>query len=578
MSSLCASLLLLAKQAAEKVQRRPPQKAAATIAGALLAALLVGSAGMFGLAQCGFLSQQSAISIEGSVRNSAGEVVAGATVTLSQSERSFSAETKTQVDGRFYFSGIGAGSYRVRAESAQWGEALAEPVLVSVGEKKRIDLILGKKKPSEGNTSNAKSGDHPSAAAMDFEDKPNFTIAGVTDWSNVGLHGSGTDVRTSETLARDTLNLKSGAPEESASNRGARESEEHLRAAVARAPKSFEANHQLGEFYCHANKYAEAIPLLVVAEQLDSGNVGNEYELALSYVETGDLGRARELKQKLISNGKSSESHRMAGDIDERLGDPLGAVREYEQATRIDGSEENYFEWGSELLLHRAAQPAVEVFSKGTSAHPDSARMLTGLGAALYAAGSYDDAAMRLCSAADLKAEDPAPYVFLGKIEKASAEAFPCSEEKLARFAKDKPRNAVANYYYGLILWKRAKGSQNAEGLRRAQELLEKAVMLDPKLAEGYLQLGIVLAERGEFAQAAGAYRKAIEVNPQLGEAHYRLVQAYKRTGEEAEAQQEFQTYKQIEKADAEAIEKQRREQQQFLVILKDKPVDSRPR
>jgi hypothetical protein len=47
---------------------------------------------------------------------------------------------------------------------------------------------------------------------------------------------------------------------------------------------------------------------------------------------------------------------------------------------------------------------------------------------------------------------------------------------------------------------------------------------------------------------------------------------AYKRTGEESKAHQELQAYEQIEKTEAAALERQRRELRQFLIILKDQP------
>jgi tetratricopeptide (TPR) repeat protein len=260
------------------------------------------------------------------------------------------------------------------------------------------------------------------------------------------------------------------------------------------------------------------------------------------------------------------------------LGDPLAAVREYEQAARLEPSEQSYFEWGAELLLHRAARPAVEVFSKGAAAHPQSARMVAGLGAALYAAGSYDEAARRLCDASELKPADPAPYLFLGKMEKAAPTPLPCGEQALARFVRDQPGNALANYYYALALWKKERGSPNSARLEQAEALLEKAVAIDPKLGEAYVQLGILHFARGEFEQAIRAYKKAIEVSPHFGEAHYRLGLAYKRIGEEAKAQQEFQLHRECEKTEAAAVERQRRELRQFLVILKEQPSVTAPR
>ena len=220
----------------------------------------------------------------------------------------------------------------------------------------------------------------------------------------------------------------------------------------------------------------------------------------------------------------------------------------------------------------------MEVFAKGSSAHPNSARMLTGLGAALYSNGSSDEAARRLCEASDLQPADPTPYLFLGKIEKTIPAPLPCSERKLARFAHEQPGSAQANYYYALSLWKREKGSENAAGMRQVEELLEKAVAIDPKLGEAYLQLGILRSARGDFEQAIHDYKKAIEINPQLGEAHRQLGLAYQRTGEKVKAQEEFQAYEQAEKAEAAEIERQRRELRQFLIILKDQPAATPPR
>src|SRR5437879_11606221 len=120
----------------------------------------------------------------------------------------------------------------------------------------------------------------------------------------------------------------------------------------------------------------------------------------------------------------------------------------------------------------------------------------------------------------------------------------------MARFAQEQPGNALANYYYGVALWKRDRGSENSAGLQQAETLLEKAVNIDPKFGEGYLQLGILHSERGNFERAIHDYKKAIEISPQLGEAHYRLGSAYRRIGEESKAKHEFKIYEQVEKVE----------------------------
>ena len=145
-----------------------------------------------------------------------------------------------------------------------------------------------------------------------------------------------------------------------------------------------------------------------------------------------------------------------------------------------------------------------------------------------------------------------------------------CSTERLARFARLQPENALANYYYAVNLWKRRKGPDDAESLAQVESLLKKSVALDSRLGIGYLQLGVLYSERGDFPRAVVSYQQAIKVNPELEEAHYRLAQAYKRTGEKAKAEQELQLYDQISKKKDEAVERERRESRQFVYTLRE--------
>ena len=134
-------------------------------------------------------------------------------------------------------------------------------------------------------------------------------------------------------------------------------------------------------------------------------------------------------------------------------------------------------------------------------------------------------------------------------MEKAAPEPLPCGDEKLARFAHEQPGNALANYYYAVALWKRNKTAPEIE------QLLARAVTIDPKCGDAYVQLGTLYASRGEMPLAVGAYQKAIAASPQSGEAHYRLGQAYKRTGDEVHAEQELRAYALAEKTQTAEVE-----------------------
>jgi tetratricopeptide (TPR) repeat protein len=328
-------------------------------------------------------------------------------------------------------------------------------------------------------------------------------------------------------------------------------------------------------------KAREGLPYLERASQLNPGDYENAYELVLARSATGQYQAARTGARALLAKPnfavrQQAELHHLLGNIEEKAGDPLEAVREYQRAAELDPSEPNLFDWGADLLMHRAFEPAIEVFTEGNRLFPRSARMLAGIGVAWYARGGYDQAARSLCEASDLDPNDSNPYLLLGKMQSVETMQSECVVERLKRFVGLQPENAVANYYYALVL-SRQDGSQDANDLAQAESLLDNAVRLDPKLAPAYLQLGILYSQRGNSSKAISAYQKAIEANPQLDEAHYRLAQAYNRGGEKLKAQAELRLYEQLSKKTAEESERQRREIQQFVYTLRDGTSVSQP-
>lgn len=435
----------------------------------------------------------------GLVKDAQGTPIAGAVVKLEQAEESISIEAKTDATGKFVFSVRNPGTYFLRVQKPGFNEA-KETVSVPFPQKSCQITLRGSRTTAE-----------KPPAEMQLSDNPDFTIAGITDWTAAGGHGSDTSLRTSEALAKQTRALQERRP---------------LSADDRSAPD------------LHA------------------------------------LRKQREQLNAALAVNNSADLWRELGDIDEQLNDPLAAEREYQQSTKLDPSERNYFTWATELLLHRAVQPALEIFTKGAKIYPHSERMVAGLGAALYASGLDAQAAQQLCAASDLNTADPAPYLFLGRMVQAASETPPCAEERLARFVHDQPSNAFANYYYALALWKRAN-KPDKSAAKRVESLLENAIAASPHFAEAYLQLGIAYAATGEETEAMAEYEKAIAANPEFSEAHFRLAQACKKSGELARAQQEFRTYEQIQKTEAAAVEQQRREIRQFVVVFKDQPRNS---
>ena len=437
---------------------------------------------------------------------------------------------------------------------------------------------IGGSAKSQPSSSQNSSPGKMTAGTPEFFDEPQFIVAGVTDAYTPGGHGVDTVVRTKEALARETASLGKESTNQSqpTSAPPGAASENFLREAVEHEPNNFDANYRLGKLLVDEGKAHEAIPVLERASQHNPMDYDNAYELALAYTHDGDYQRARATARSLLTaQGKAgqdkAELHHLLGDVEEKLGNPLEAVREYQRAAELDPSEPNLFDWGAELLMHRAFEPASQVFTQGNHLFPHSVRMLVGLGVALYDRGAYGQAAQRLCEASDLNPVDPTPYLFMGKIQAVEMTQPEGMGERLERFTRLQPENALANYYYAVSVWQQRKGPEDAATSVRVESLLEKAVHLDPKFAPAYLQLGILYSERKDWHRAILSFQEATAANPRLEEAHYRLAQVYRQTGESLKAQQELQLHAQIKKETAEEAERERREIQEFVYTLRDR-------
>lgn len=472
--------------------------------------------------------------VQGHVRDSVGKPVANATVSLQSSTGAATETWNTRTDsaGAFRFVGPWTGTYMVRTGEPGSSLTIVKAVELKAGETAKVDLML--------ETASAPDDSPLAAKAPALFDEPQFTVAGIAQATNSGGHGSDTVLRNSEALVRETASLGRG------------------------------------EKTANANPAADGVLLQEGAEiqaeilrQESAGSVQAGGGSAGGEKSGGDVSIDKPTRQK-----RSELYHRLA-QIDEKLGNPLQAVQEYERAEELAPNETNLFDWASELLTHRALVPASEVFERGNKLYPRSVRMLIGLGVAWYARGSNGKAAEYLASASDLAPADPAPYLFMGRMQSSEKVISGGTLERLARFARLQPDNALANYYYAVGLWKSKEGALDLPGdgssAKEIETLLETAARLDPKLGAAQMQLGMLYAQRGDNARAVAAYQKAIEVSPELEEAHYRLALAYKKSGDEAGAAKELKLHEELAKQGEERAERERGEIQEFVVKLRDR-------
>jgi tetratricopeptide (TPR) repeat protein len=348
--------------------------------------------------------------------------------------------------------------------------------------------------------------------------------------------------------------------------------EQQFKKAVQLEPRNFDANHNLGESYVQSGKVPQAVPFLEQAQRIDPSSYDNGYDLSLAYIVTGRLADARVVLHDLLKRKNTAELHNLLGEVEEKGGQFIAAANEYQTAAHMDPSESNLFDWGSELLLHRTLEPAIEVFQQASARYPDSPRLLIGLGMALYSRGNYDDAVKALLRAADLSPADPTCYLFLSRAYDSSPSQADEVIQRFRRFAELQPQNARALYYYAMGLWKGKRAQDPSLDLQQIESLLKKSIALDPALADAHLQLGNLYSDQTKYADSIPEYARALELNPDLADAHYRLGQAYVRTGAKDRAQEQFQVYQRLREQHLADLDKQRAEIRQFVYSAKGAP------
>jgi tetratricopeptide (TPR) repeat protein len=352
--------------------------------------------------------------------------------------------------------------------------------------------------------------------------------------------------------------------------------EEQFKKALELEPQNYDADHNLGELYVRGGKVAAATPYLEQAQRIKPDSYDNGYDLALAYITTSRLADARQLLQNLLKQKDSAELHNLLGEVEETDGKFVAAANEYELAAHLDPSESNLFDWGSELLLHRTLDPAIQVFQNAAERYPNSPRLAIGLGIAYYSRGNYDDAVKSLLKAADLSPADPRVYPFLSRAYDSSPSQVDEVIARFRRFAEQQPNNGRARYYYAMSLWKGKRAQDSNLDLTQIAALLKKSIALDPSLAEAHLQLGNLYSDQQKYADSIPEYERALGLNSDLADAHYRLGQAYVHTGEKDRAQEQFQVYQKLREQHLADLDKQRADVRQFVYAAKD-PSASKP-
>jgi tetratricopeptide (TPR) repeat protein len=135
----------------------------------------------------------SAQSVDGIVRNTSGQTISGVTVSLTSG--GLRTPSVTDSTGHYRLPRLHGGTYTLHAEISGYVAANSGPFVLGETESKKIDLTL-------------------KALEAEFYDEPNFVVAGVTDPTAHGGHGSDTLLRSTEILTKEAASLGDAAKNE----------------------------------------------------------------------------------------------------------------------------------------------------------------------------------------------------------------------------------------------------------------------------------------------------------------------------------------------------------------------------
>jgi tetratricopeptide (TPR) repeat protein len=305
---------------------------------------------------------------------------------------------------------------------------------------------------------------------------------------------------------------------------------------------AFQENYRVGTRYLLEENPAAAVPYLEKAHMVCASSYPAARDLLAAYVQAGLTSQAQSLAQTVTEMHDTAEIHSLLAQLATRNRDFRSAAAEYQQAAQLDPTEANIFDFGNSLLKFQG-DSALKIFRYGTEKYPNSERLHLGLGSALYAQGLADDAVAEIYKASEMEPSDPHAMELLGNMEYIPPAMASRIIARFDAFRQQFPRNARLTYCYAMAISGRWSNQATADS-GHIIDLLRRATVLDPTLAEAHFQLGEFYQEQGQFNEALRAYQDAVRLKPEQETYLYRLALAYKRAGNTAMFNEEMQAYR----------------------------------
>jgi tetratricopeptide (TPR) repeat protein len=322
-------------------------------------------------------------------------------------------------------------------------------------------------------------------------------------------------------------------------------------AVLQKNPDDAGAFASLGVIFSKEHKYQEAASAYRKAITLDPTLPGMQLNLGLAEFKQGHFQDAiAPLSAVVIADPSNAQARTLLGLSDYGARHFADAVKYLEPVAKSDPSNIELNDLlAQSCLWAKQYSCAQEEFRKILQQNPDSAAAHILLGEALDGLGRTQDAIAEFQQAAKASLPDPNLHFGLGYLYWKLHQYDQARHEFEAELAID-PNHAQSLAYWGDI---ESKGTNPEQALT----LLRKAVGLNSDIRIAYVDLGAVLAQRQQYADAVTALQRAVELDPTQPDAHYRLGRVYGSMGNAVAAQKEFARVRELhEKADEPLLSK----------------------
>lgn len=330
------------------------------------------------------------------------------------------------------------------------------------------------------------------------------------------------------------------------------EAETAWRAFLEAHPASAEPYAHLGFLEARQERYKLAVPLYRKAFALDPTMPGLRLNLGLSLFKSGAMKDAIQtliplLKESPTSSSEAQRLNVLIGMSHYGLGEYAAAIPYLKKATTHDTQSLWLRLALAQSCLALKQFPCVlDVNREILALNAESAEADMLAGEALDEMRDHAGAIREFQAAAKADPKMPNVHFVLGYVLWTQNQIEDAAKEFSAELANT-PDHPQALIYLADVDIK-------LSDIAGALPLLEKAIRIDPKIALGHLDLGIVYASLGRRTEALREMKIAEEQSPNDQNIHYRLARLYKSIGRNDEAKAEFDKTRSVQRAADESV------------------------